>query len=150
MWSSRCYERNKNAHKKTSEKNTEMDPHRGVNSLDIYINPLLPHSYLAGPLWLGSAPAPSGPAARGAQWRRARRPSSLPGSPPGLYSACPSSAAAGSPPPAAGPPPHAAGLQRDKGALSKPASQPTLWGDTPGVDLAFRPIRYHFLRRSTA
>lgn len=73
------------------------------------------HGYLAEPLWLGPAPAPSGPAARGARWQRARWPSSLPGSPPGLYSACPSSGAAGSPPPAAGPPPHAAGLQRENG-----------------------------------
>lgn len=66
----------------------------------------------AGPPWLGPAPAPSGPAARGARWRRARRQSSLPGSPPGPYSACPSSAAAGAPPPGAGPPPRAAGLQQ--------------------------------------
>lgn len=115
----------------TETKQTEaVSDRKSSNSLDIYIN--LPFNsilggYLAGPLWLGPAPAPSGPAARGARWQRARRPSSLPGSPPGLYSTCPSSAAAGSPPPGAGPPPHAAGLQTRKRAVSKGASQPTCW-----------------------
>lgn len=77
--------------------------------------------YLAEPPWRGPAPAPFESAARVAPWQRARRPSSRPGSPPGLYSACPSSAAAGAPPPGAGPPPRAAGLQHREGRTLKPA-----------------------------
>lgn len=68
------------------------------------------NAYLAELPWLGPAPPLCGPAARAAQWPRARRPSSRPGSPPGPYSTCPSSASAAAPPPAAGPPPRAAAL----------------------------------------
>lgn len=121
-----CLKDKKNAHKNSKKINAQGDVEdayqlfqigKGTHSLDIYINlpfHLFLGGYLAGPLWLGPALAPSGPAARGARWQRARPPSSFPGSPPGLYSTCPSSAAAGSPPPGAGPPPRAAGLQREK------------------------------------
>lgn len=47
---------------------------------------------LVRPPWLGPAPALCHLAAHGARWLRADWQSSLPGSPPGLYSTCPSSA----------------------------------------------------------
>lgn len=65
--------------------------------------------------WRGPAPAPCQSAAHGAQWPTAGLRSSLPGSPPGPYSTCPSSAAVGGPPPEAGPPPHAATLSGEDG-----------------------------------
>lgn len=73
-------------------------------------SPVSPLTHPAVPPWRGLAPAPSGPAARGARWLRARRRSSLRGPPPGPYSTCPSSASAGAPPPEAGPPPPATKL----------------------------------------
>lgn len=143
----------KNAHKNSSKKRNKTKktkkqkwtPTRHQQSGHLH-NPPSPCSYLAGPLWPGPAPAPSGPAARGARWQRVRLLSSLPGSPPGLYSACPSSAAAGSPPPAAGPLPHAAGLQRENGRWAKLLHSRSSGWDTgcgPGLQastlLAFPP-----------
>lgn len=87
---------------------------------------MLPDSpYLAEPPWLDPAPVPFAPAARGVQWQRARQLSNLPGSPPGPYSTCPSSAAAGAPLPGAGPPLHAAELQfaEKEESFSRPAPQ---------------------------
>lgn len=62
---------------------------------------------LVRPPWHGPVPAPCHPAAHGARWLRAHWRSSLPGSPLGPCSTCPSFASAGGPPPEAGPPPHA-------------------------------------------
>lgn len=67
-------------------------------------------SDLAAPPWHGPAPALCHSAAPGAQWPTAGLQNSLPGSPPGPCSTCPSSAAVGGPPPGAGPPPPAAKL----------------------------------------